>query len=70
MYVCLCHGISDKKIIDAQSSGVSSFSELQRSCPVGTNCGTCVPFVKKLLRQKDKSTAPLEGDPEAAAARS
>ena len=40
MYVCLCNGISDKKIRQAvRQSSPHSFQQLKKFIPVGNQCG-------------------------------
>ncbi len=49
MYVCLCLGISDKKIKELAQQG-AGVCEIQKSCKIGTSCGVCVAELRKLLR--------------------
>ncbi|OUK65413.1 bacterioferritin-associated ferredoxin [Escherichia coli] len=43
MYVCLCNGISDKKIRQAvRQFSPHSFQQLKKFIPVGNQCGKCV----------------------------
>lgn len=44
MYVCLCNGISDKKIRQAvRQFSPHSFQQLKKFIPVGNQCGKCLP---------------------------
>lgn len=49
MYVCVCKGISDRRIRDAVHQGQSSFEELQRCTGVSTCCGKCEPTARAVF---------------------
>jgi bacterioferritin-associated ferredoxin len=51
MYVCVCHGISEKLIGQAIEEGVRSFEQLQSCTGVATCCGACEPCARQLLDQ-------------------
>ncbi len=51
MYICLCHGITDRQIRDAVSGGCCSFREVRTSLKVGTQCGKCACTAKGLVRE-------------------
>ncbi len=43
MYVCLCNGVSDKKIRQAvRQFHPQSFQQLRKFIPVGNQCGKCI----------------------------
>lgn len=43
MYVCLCNGVSDKKIRRAvRQFHPQSFQQLRKFIPVGNQCGKCI----------------------------
>ena len=50
MYVCLCNGISDKKIRQA----VRQFSphSLKKFIPVGNQCGKCVRAAREVMEDE------------------
>ena len=41
MYVCVCHGITDRDIRRAAAEGVRSFAELQARTGCSDCCGCC-----------------------------
>jgi len=41
MYVCLCHGVTDREIREAADNGISSMRQLGKELGVGTQCGRC-----------------------------
>ncbi len=52
MYVCLCHGISDKKLQKlAIEDGVSSMREIRQCTSLGSQCGKCVKQAKQILSE-------------------
>jgi len=58
MYVCVCHGISDKRLNQAIQEGVRSFEQLQACTGVATCCGSCEPCARQILDERlDSSQA-------------
>ncbi|MFV0450156.1 MAG: (2Fe-2S)-binding protein [Vibrio sp.] len=52
MYVCLCHGISDKKIKQlAIEQGVTDIRGIRQCTPLGSQCGKCVRQAKEILSE-------------------
>jgi bacterioferritin-associated ferredoxin len=51
MYICLCHGITDRQIRRAVEQGASSLGEVQMQLPVGGCCGRCEPAARELIRE-------------------
>jgi bacterioferritin-associated ferredoxin len=49
MYVCLCQGISEKRLQQAILDGARSFEELQSCTGVATCCGACEPCAREML---------------------
>ncbi|GAA5648495.1 MULTISPECIES: (2Fe-2S)-binding protein [Vibrio] len=50
MYVCLCHGVSDKKIRKlALEEGISDIRGIKRCTALGSQCGKCVRQAKEIL---------------------
>jgi bacterioferritin-associated ferredoxin len=57
MYVCLCHGVTDRAIQRAAQAGACSLAELAQTLRVATCCGKCADIAKTLLEAADR-TAP------------
>jgi bacterioferritin-associated ferredoxin len=57
MYVCICHGITDRQIRHAVEQGIASLGELQMQLPVGGCCGRCVDTAEALIHEQQQ-TAP------------
>lgn len=51
MIVCVCHNVSEGKILQAVSSGMRSMAELRKELSVGTCCGKCHSCAKQVLRE-------------------
>ncbi len=49
MYVCLCKGISDRRLHQAVAEGARSFEELQAATGVATCCRSCEPCARGVL---------------------
>lgn len=57
MFVCLCHGVSDKKIKSLIESGANTIQELQAKCKAGANCGMCLFQVKEIFEEARNGNA-------------
>ena len=57
--VCACFGVGRTTICDAIAAGASSAAELGARLKAGTNCGSCIPEMKRLIAQA--GTAPDSG---------
>jgi len=51
MYICLCHGITDRQIRRAVEQGACSLGEVQMQLPVGGCCGRCEPAARELIQE-------------------
>lgn len=52
MYVCLCHGVSDKKIRKlAIEDGVTDIRGIKKCTALGSQCGKCVKQAKEVLAE-------------------
>ena len=68
MYVCLCHGLTEKQIKNALEESDNSLRNLQLKCGAGTDCGSCIRELREMLRngQSEKKETQIEEFPEAA----
>ncbi|WP_242165058.1 bacterioferritin-associated ferredoxin [Lysobacter sp. M15] len=51
MYVCLCHGVTERQIREVAEAGCHSVSELTMRTGVGANCGSCLDTASEVLAQ-------------------
>ncbi|GLX65608.1 bacterioferritin-associated ferredoxin [Proteus vulgaris] len=59
MYVCLCHGVSDKKIISTvHKHQIRTINELRQILPVGSCCGKCVRQARQLIENEQSALYP------------
>lgn len=49
MYVCICHGITDRQIRETLDRGAESLGEVQTQVPVGGCCGRCLPTAQDIV---------------------
>ena len=49
--VCACFGVGRTTICDAIAAGARSAAELGLTLKAGTNCGSCIPELKRLIAQ-------------------
>ncbi|MFO6425953.1 bacterioferritin-associated ferredoxin [Escherichia coli] len=54
MYVCLCNGVSDKKIRQAVRQQISSaiFPTIRKFIPVGNQCGKCIRAAREVMQDE------------------
>ena len=49
--VCACFGVGRNTICDAIAAGARSATEIGMRLKAGTNCGSCIPELKRLIAQ-------------------
>jgi bacterioferritin-associated ferredoxin len=49
MLVCVCKGVSDRRIHEEIRQGRGSLGAIQQGCQAGTDCGACVRQIRKML---------------------
>lgn len=47
--VCACFGVPEKRILAAIAAGAGSAAEIGARLKAGTNCGSCIPELKRML---------------------
>lgn len=50
MYVCICHGITEKTIQKAARNGVTTLSQLASETGATSGCGSCSDMAEDILR--------------------
>jgi assimilatory nitrate reductase catalytic subunit len=56
--VCVCHQVSSATILDAITKDCTTTDAVGRKCRAGTNCGSCLPEISRMLKT-GKSVAAL-----------
>ena len=49
--VCACFGVGRNTICDTIASGARNAAEIGAKLKAGTNCGSCIPELKRLIAQ-------------------
>ncbi len=50
MYICLCHGVSDKKIRKlVLEEGITYIKGIKKCTALGSQCGKCVRSAKEVI---------------------
>lgn len=49
MYVCVCHGVTDRQIREVAEAGCRTVAELTMRTGAGANCGSCLDMAAELL---------------------
>jgi bacterioferritin-associated ferredoxin len=65
MYVCICHGITERQIHRAVEQGARTLGDVQMKLPVGGCCGRCEDCAREVIRDYQRAEA---GGPTAVAA--
>jgi assimilatory nitrate reductase catalytic subunit len=50
--VCACFGVGRTTILETIASGAGSVPEIGLQLKAGTNCGSCIPELKRLIAQQ------------------
>jgi assimilatory nitrate reductase catalytic subunit len=56
--VCACFGVGRASISDAIANGARSAADIGARLKAGTNCGSCIPELKRLIAQTGAAAAP------------
>jgi bacterioferritin-associated ferredoxin len=59
MYVCLCHGFTDRQVRRIAARAEGSTACVYRALGVRPQCGKCVPMVREIVR--GVAAAPTDG---------
>jgi len=55
--VCACFGVGRNTICDTIAAGARSATDIGAKLKAGTNCGSCIPELKRLIAQTESSNA-------------
>jgi assimilatory nitrate reductase catalytic subunit len=56
--VCACFGVGRATICDAIASGARSPADIGARLKAGTNCGSCIPELKRLIAESEPAAQP------------
>ncbi|MFN3197825.1 MAG: bacterioferritin-associated ferredoxin [Bradymonadia bacterium] len=60
MIICVCEGVSDRKVREAAQRGISDLEGLKQDCRAGGDCGRCRAALRKMLRNHRSTEAERE----------
>ena len=60
MLVCICKGVSDRKIREEIRKGSHTLREIRDCCAAGTDCGACTRQIRELLATETLARAAKE----------
>jgi bacterioferritin-associated ferredoxin len=67
MVVCLCQGVSEKRVRAAICAGAHSRKAVTKACGAGAGCGGCHAAIRDMIREHQARIAAHADAPEAAA---
>ena len=53
--VCLCHGVSERKVAKAIERGAETIDEVGAACNAGTCCMGCHPTIETMLAVRSRT---------------
>lgn len=57
MYVCLCHGFTERQVKSAiEDGGARSTSAVYKHLSCAPRCGKCVPYVRDMVKTSKSCT--------------
>ena len=65
MVVCLCQGVSEKRVRAAIAAGAHSRKAVTKACSAGAGCGGCHDAIREMIRQQQAQQAARADLPEA-----
>lgn len=57
--VCLCEGVSERKVAKAIERGAATVAEVTAACRAGACCGGCHPTIDELLAAARPVASPV-----------
>lgn len=55
MYICICKGITEEKLLKLRSKGPGQLKEALQKLGVGSDCGICLTEALKRIQAKEAS---------------
>jgi bacterioferritin-associated ferredoxin len=57
MILCLCKGISERKVMEMAQSG-QSLKQIVQTCEASTCCGACANDLREIVKKESPKPAP------------
>ncbi len=58
MYVCICHGVTEKDIKKAAKQGAQSLHDVKQMTGASSGCGSCADVALDILIESKQQTTP------------
>lgn len=58
MYVCICHGVTEKDIQKAAKAGANSLQDLKQMTGCSSGCGSCADVALEVLQAQHAKNTP------------
>ncbi|MCX7552784.1 (2Fe-2S)-binding protein [Marinicella sp. S1101] len=58
MYVCICHGVTEKDIQKAAKNGANSLQDVKQITGASTGCGSCADMALEVLLEAQPKPTP------------
>ncbi len=58
MYVCICHGVTEKDLHKAAKQGARSLQDVKQMTGCATGCGSCADMALEVLRAQHARSTP------------
>jgi bacterioferritin-associated ferredoxin len=55
MLVCICKGVSDRRISEEIRRGACTLRQIQECCQAGTDCKGCVRQIRQMLATQGRA---------------
>ena len=52
MYICLCNALTDRDLLPHTAAGGASVAMVYQACGCRPQCGKCVPYVRRMMREQ------------------
>lgn len=59
MYICICHGVTDRDIRSRIHAGATDVHTLRAELGCGASCGSCLDEVERMLDEARPCSRPL-----------
>jgi bacterioferritin-associated ferredoxin len=59
--VCLCHGVSERKVARAIDRGACTIQDVGEACAAGTQCHGCHSTIEELLAERSAVSVGVRG---------
>lgn len=65
MLVCICKGVSDRRISEEIRRGACTLRQIQEGCQAGTDCKSCVRQIRQMIASQAHSEHARQSSAEA-----